>query len=226
MISILMPVYNGFEYLNESVGSVLAQTFGGWELIIGINGHPENSKIYETARHYESLDTRIRVVDLYFLRGKPSALNHMLRLCRYDRIAVLDVDDAWLSEKLQIQLPFLDSYDVVGTRCVYFGDSNAIPLLPTKDLKGHNFLSVNPIINSSAVIRKDLCLWTDAYHGLDDYELWLRLWRNGRSFYNCPEVLVRHRIHVSSAFNGSGRQRLELTRLRAKFNRPQASAGT
>ena len=41
MISILMPIYNGIEYINESVSSVLDQTYGDWELIIGINGHPE-----------------------------------------------------------------------------------------------------------------------------------------------------------------------------------------
>jgi len=43
MISILMPIYNGIEFINESVPSILQQTYGEWELLIGINGHPENS---------------------------------------------------------------------------------------------------------------------------------------------------------------------------------------
>ena len=45
MISILMPIYNGIEFIDESVGSVLCQTFSEWELIIGINGLPENSDV-------------------------------------------------------------------------------------------------------------------------------------------------------------------------------------
>ena len=39
MISILMPVYNGIEYIDESVKSVISQTFKDWELLIGVNGH-------------------------------------------------------------------------------------------------------------------------------------------------------------------------------------------
>ena len=49
MISILIPVYNGIEFINESVTSVLEQTFEDWELIIAINGHPQNSNEYQIA---------------------------------------------------------------------------------------------------------------------------------------------------------------------------------
>ena len=49
MISILIPIYNGIEYINESVSSVLSQTYDKWELLIGINGHPPNSYVYQTA---------------------------------------------------------------------------------------------------------------------------------------------------------------------------------
>ena len=49
MISILMPIYNGIEFIEESVSSILQQTYANWELIIGINGHPENSSIYQIA---------------------------------------------------------------------------------------------------------------------------------------------------------------------------------
>ena len=40
MISILMPIYNGIELINESVMSIIQQKYTHWELIIGINGHP------------------------------------------------------------------------------------------------------------------------------------------------------------------------------------------
>ena len=53
MISILMPIYNGIEFIDESVSSVLRQTYGDWELLIGINGHPPNSDIYIKAKEYE-----------------------------------------------------------------------------------------------------------------------------------------------------------------------------
>ena len=45
MISILIPIYNGVEFIEESVSSVLRQNYENWELLIGVNGHPPNSKI-------------------------------------------------------------------------------------------------------------------------------------------------------------------------------------
>lgn len=48
-----MPIYNGIEFIEESVSSILTQTYDQWELIIGINGHPENSDVYKIAKEYE-----------------------------------------------------------------------------------------------------------------------------------------------------------------------------
>ena len=39
MISILIPIYNGIEFIDESVSSVLNQVYKDWEIIIGVNGH-------------------------------------------------------------------------------------------------------------------------------------------------------------------------------------------
>ena len=46
MISILLPIYNGIEFIDESVQSVINQTYTEWELLIGINGHFKNSELY------------------------------------------------------------------------------------------------------------------------------------------------------------------------------------
>jgi glycosyltransferase involved in cell wall biosynthesis len=54
MITILMPIYNGIEFINESVESIIGQTYEEWELIIGINGHPEGSIVYQIAKTYEN----------------------------------------------------------------------------------------------------------------------------------------------------------------------------
>jgi hypothetical protein len=39
---------------------------------------------------------------------------------------------------------------------------------------------------------------------LNDYEMWLRLWKQNKKFFNVPEILVLHRIHNDSAFNAKG----------------------
>jgi len=52
MISILIPLYNGIEFLEESVNSVINQTYSQWELLIGVNGYSTNSDIYFKAKEY------------------------------------------------------------------------------------------------------------------------------------------------------------------------------
>lgn len=212
-ISILMPIYNGIEYIDESVTSVLQQTYGQWELIIGINGHLPDSLAYKMAKNYEDLDPRIHVYDMPEVRGKSNALNKMLELCKYEWTALLDVDDVWLPTKLDKQVMFLDQFDVVGTKCVYFGGlEGTVPTIPVGNISAFDFKSVNPVINSSSIVRKTLASWNGAYDGVEDYDLWLRLRRNGRQFYNVDEVLVRHRIHPTSAFNSQD-QRAKLAEI-------------
>jgi glycosyltransferase involved in cell wall biosynthesis len=207
MVSILMPIYNGVEFIQESIPSILAQTATNWELLIGINGHPPLSLIYQVVANYiASLnDTRIRLFDLPDCKGKSATLNKMVPKCCFNYIALLDVDDIWLPGKLAVQLPYCtQNYDVIGTKCVYFGDlNNIVPATPAGDLSSFNFLSVNPVINSSALIKKEFANWDESSF-IEDYELWLRLWKQGRRFYNCDGVFVKHRIHRASAFNSKG----------------------
>ena len=194
-----MPIYNGIEYIGESVSSILNQTYADWELIIGVNGHEQMSAIFLIAKQYEK-HANIRVLDLYNIRGKSNALNEMVKYCQYDYIALLDVDDIWYPQKLKLQSVYLNKFDVIGTNCIYFGDLDVVPKLPLGDLSSANFFEYNPIINSSCVIRKELCLW-DSQYEVEDYELWLRLKKIGKTFFNLADILIKHRIHKQSAFN-------------------------
>ena len=201
-ISVLIPLYNGIEYLEESVESVINQTHKVWEIIIGINGHPLNSEVENKARdiknEYSEYD--IKVI-FYNTNGKPYTLNAMVDNSSYIYIAILDVDDKWLSTKLEKQIPYLIKYDVVGTKCKYFGDRNDSPPIPVGDLtiSNFNFFVGNPIINSSAIIKKNDAKWANVF--VDDYDMWLRLYCEKKTFYNIDEILCEHRIHNDSAFN-------------------------
>jgi hypothetical protein len=50
-------------------------------------------------------------------------------------------------------------------------------------------------------LRKDLGLWKEEFAGVEDYELWMRLRKMEKKFFNFEDVLVKHRIHSNSAFN-------------------------
>ena len=132
MITILMPIYNGIEFINESVGSIISQKYQNWELLIGINGYEKNSDVYKKAKLFEN--DKIKVFDLYTLKDKSNTLNKLIEYATYDWVSLLDVDDKWDHLKLQKQIPFMDDYDVIGTKCRYFGNKNTVPDTPCGDL--------------------------------------------------------------------------------------------
>ena len=64
---------------------------------------------------------------------------------------------------------------------------------------------INQVANTSAIFKKqdalDINGWRDGLDGIEDYDFWLRLMRNGKKFINVPEELVLHRLHSNSNFN-------------------------
>lgn len=197
-ISILMPIKNGLEFLPESLKSIKNQTYKEWELVIGLNGHTKNSIAFNSIVGYES--EKVRIFNLHELKSKSDTLNELINYCRYDTVCLLDVDDKWRIDKLERQIELIKKYDVVGTYCQYFGDKTNHPVLPTGELFNFNF-KVNPIINSSVMLHKKDCKWDSEWEGIEDFELWLRLMKQGKKFFNLNDVLTFHRIHKGSAFN-------------------------
>lgn len=200
MISILMPLYNGIEFLRQSASSVKRQTYKEWELLIGVNGLSDE----EVRRvHFEirgMKDNRM-IISQPLEKGKVKTLNHLSGAAKYDRICLLDVDDYWHAKKLEKQLPLINKYDVIGTDAQYFGSRRGSPGLFLGKLSTDMFSFRNPIINSSVMLNKTDAKWKEEWEGLDDYNLWWFLLNLGRTFYNLPEAMVRHRLHNKSAYN-------------------------
>ena len=109
LVSIIMNCYNGEQYLDESLSSLLKQTYQNWELIFWDNISVDNSKkIFEKYK-----DKRFK----YFIADKHSILYHARNLAIQkasgEYIAFLDTDDIWLEDKLDKQIK-LFSDDSVG----------------------------------------------------------------------------------------------------------------
>lgn len=197
-VSILMPVLNGAEFLADSVPSVLAQTYGDWELLIGMNNLPDSAPEYDRIRGMEA--PGIRVFDLGKTSGVDEARNRLRELASGDLICPLDVDDLWHPEKLARQVPLMSEWDVVGTWCTYFGDRNDRPGLIAGEIPRELLLEVNPLINSSVMLWRRDALWEPRTDGIGDYALWLRLASLGRRMYNLALNLTKYRVHAQSAY--------------------------
>src|SRR6185437_5945606 len=110
-VSVIMICRDGQAYLAEAIESVLAQTVPDWELIIVDDGSLDGSLgiAHEYAR---AESTRVRSLLSAAGRnvGMSAARNTGLRAASAEYIALLDCDDAWLPEKLEVQLALAEQH--------------------------------------------------------------------------------------------------------------------
>lgn len=111
-VSVVIPVRNGKDFLQEALDSVLLQSFTDLELLLIDDGSTDDD--YD---RYALQDARIRVIHLSGT-GVSRARNVGMAQSRGDLIAFLDADDVWFPGKLQMQVQYFDSHPDVG---VVFG---------------------------------------------------------------------------------------------------------
>ena len=130
LISVVMPVYNRINYVDEAVASILNQTHTNFELILADDGSTDGSvgRIGQYARQ----DGRIRPVCLPH-QGLPRTLNAVIPMARGPFIAFMDSDDVALPDRLQVQLEWMQEkeIDLCGAQVETFGGET--DLLDVKD---------------------------------------------------------------------------------------------
>ncbi len=108
LVSVIVSVYNGQETVCQAVDSALEQTYLEREIIVVDDGSTDSS--LELLRGY---GRRIQLIPQKH-RGISITRNTGLRAARGEYIALLDCDDTWIPEKLQLQVEILNKYPSVG----------------------------------------------------------------------------------------------------------------
>lgn len=104
LVSVIMPTYNCGRFIQESINSVLAQTYNNWELLIVDDCSTDDTE--SIVRGYK--DKRIRYWRNAQNEGAALTRNKALREAKGKYIAFLDADDLWLPEKLEKQIAFME----------------------------------------------------------------------------------------------------------------------
>lgn len=99
LVSILISNYNYAPYLGQAIESALTQTYENFEIIICDDGSTDSSP--EILKRYESLDSRIKII-LQANGGQSQSLNAGFGKSAGDVICLLDADDVFLPDKLQL----------------------------------------------------------------------------------------------------------------------------
>src|SRR5713101_1650332 len=105
LVSVVIPVYNGENFVGRAMDSVLGQTFSNLEVVVVDDGFNDHSSAIVS--RYLS-DPRVHCVYEEANRGQPAAMNVGINLAHGEFVAFLDCDDSWLPTKLQKQLPQFD----------------------------------------------------------------------------------------------------------------------
>lgn len=206
-VSVVMSVYNGSRYLQESVQSILNQTFTDFEFIIIDDGSSDNS--WEILTKYASKDTRIKLHKNQENIGLTKSLNRGLNLAKGEYIARQDADDISILNRLQLQVDFLDAHPEIGGlgSAVEFIDCQGSVVRQLEVPTDHETLEALLLINnclwhSSMTIRRSLLQKLGGYNEemlcTQDYDLWWRISRKSR-LATLPDILLQYRLDNASA---------------------------
>lgn len=201
-ISVVMPVYNAYPYLKESIRSVLTQTFTDFEFIIIDDCSTDDS----LSIIHEFDDPRIRLYQMD-KNDYIKALNCGMKQARGKYIARMDSDDIMVANRLEVQYQYLERnkrVDVCGSWVESFGeDANVYtPYLDNIQLKVR-LLYGNVIFNPTAMIRIESLqrfftfpkndVYCYSYPLSEDYCLWCDIVKKGGQLSNIPLILMKYR---------------------------------
>lgn len=199
LISIIMPVYNSRNYVDEGIQSVFAQTFTGWELIIIDDCSTDGTYNYLLSEY--SSTSKVKVLKNKVNSGAGITRNLGLENAAGRMIAFLDADDLWLPQKLEKQLDFMvaNNSSIVHTGYSFideFGDHIPGRVDVSKYVDLRSYMRNTEIGMSTSLINKDL-VGEFRLHSMrtrQDTRLWLGLLSEGYIANGLNEDLVLYRI--------------------------------
>lgn len=106
LVSVVMPTHNGERFLEDSIRSILSQTYANLELLI-TDDCSDNSVTLDILHRYQEQDPRVDIVYLTENNGPGYARNKSIERASGRYIAFCDSDDRWFSDKLERQLAFM-----------------------------------------------------------------------------------------------------------------------
>ena len=210
LVSVLIPIYNGKDYLVESIASILKQKYHNLEIIIINDGSTDDSQ--QLIEKFD--DMRIKSIQ-QSNQGLAATLNRGIALASGKYIARQDQDDLSHPNRILSQLKYMESHP----ECVLLGTwaqimetdklANRFHYHPIDEpTLRYQLLFNNPFVHSSVLLRRSALLQVGGYttdperQPPEDFELWSRLSRLG-SIANIGEVLLTYR-EVQGSMSRSG----------------------
>jgi glycosyltransferase involved in cell wall biosynthesis len=231
--SIVMPVFNGEQFLEAALKSIFVQSVANFEVLVVDDG-----SIDDTAQILARMaDPRLKVLKRPHL-GIVAALNAGVEAALTDLIVRLDADDLMAANRLERQLAYMDANPTLGgagsffTIIDEFGEvhgTHESPLTHLEALDRYLDGGGNPIFpHPSMIFRKSMSLsvggYREEFRKAEDVDLFLRMIEAGHYILMQPEYLTFVRYHGSSIVATSEREQFDLNELLfSNFHRRRSS---
>jgi len=207
LISVVMPVYNAAPFLDDSISSILKQTFSDFEFVILDDASTDNS--LERLHQWAARDSRIKIRESKKQLGLSGSSNAVVATARAAIVARMDADDIAHPERLRRQFEVIRNEPdvvVVGTLCNGI-DRRGREVRPRDRWRLVRRSGYIPFPHGSAMFRREVFDKVRGYDetaiGGEDQQLFAKMARHGR-VVTLPDVLYSYRYHANNAtlFNG------------------------
>ena len=208
-----MPAYNAEKYLDESIPSILNQTFVDFEFIIVNDCSKDKTK--EIIERFKKKDKRIILLNNKKSLKVPLTRSRGLKIARGKYIAVMDADDIAIKNRLELQYNFMeknkDIFMCGGSAIVIDEEGKTIGIfkkINNPEKVKRNLLKGNPLVHSTVMFRNTgEYFYREKFEDADEYDLYLSILSDGRKITNIPNFLVRFRLNKGSTSFKKGFER-------------------
>lgn len=201
LVSIIMPTYNCGKFIEETINSVINQTYTNWELIIVDDCSKDNTE--EVVKKIK--DKRIKYHKLKENSGAAVARTEAMKKAKGNYMAFLDSDDLWYPEKIEKQLKFMkdNNYDFTCTAYEQIDEESNLlnKVIKTKKKANYNRILLDcPVGNSTVMYNVDKLgkFEVPNIRKRNDDALWLQIIKKAKYIYGYDEVLMKYRIRQNS----------------------------
>lgn len=197
-VSVIMPAYNCVAYIQESVNSILTQTFRDFEFII-----IDDCSTDGTLDYLKSItDPRVMLISKPLNTGYTVSLNKGLELAKGDYIVRMDADDISLPQRIEKQVAFMEANPAIicaGSSYKIIPGETLITARQSPDELLLDLIISNPLAHPSVILRaetikKHHITYDKRYEPAEDYKMWTVLSKYGK-LANLSEVLLHYRVH-------------------------------
>lgn len=232
LVSVIMPVYNGGDFLMPAIDSILRQTYQHFELII-VNDASTDDSLTVMRKYAKRFPTKIRLINLTrnLNRGGDACANKGIEIARGEFIARMDADDISHPSRLEKQVAYLMAHPevfLVGSNASVINKDGAVigeklePLSSEDIYKG--YLTFHPLIHPTTMFRRTFkrkpFRYEIKYSANNDYYTFFKTLCRGGKFVNLPEELVYYRIHgKNDTFNHMKNKFVNTLRIRYEMCR-------